>query len=508
MVPILLIERDITHNRKPFIHLFWLTYLAFLTWNALTTWWIWIATPAGAIGAIMANTFLMCIPVMLFHSTRKRAGERIGYVSLPVYWIAFEYLHHQWELAWPWLTLGNGFAMFPQFIQWYELSGALGGSLWIWIVNLMILRLILVPPFMEGRIRMQLVLRKVVATIAALVAPIALSLLAFFTYAEKGRSIEVVVVQPNFNPYHEKFPDGDRFIPYQQQVERLINLSERLITENTALLVWPETALPGGMDMDSLEEHWQVMMMRHLLDTHPQLTIVSGIDGYKVLDKEDRTATARRTGNPNLWVDFYNTAIMLDSSTSIQHYHKSKLVPGVERMPYPQLFRLLDRFAIDMGGITGSLGMQDERTVFFDSDSRGFAPIICFESVFGAYVGAYVRNGAHAILVITNDGWWGNTAGHKQHLYFSSLRAIEMRRPVARSANTGISCFVDRRGVIHQSTEYGEPDAIRGEMLLNDRVTFYAHHGDVIGSAFLWLAAALIIYTFYLRVRKKKSTLA
>ena len=77
---------------------------------------------------------------------------------------------------------------------------------------------------------------------------------------------------------------------------------------------------------------------------------------------------------------------------------------------------------------------------------RKIAPIICYESVFGKYVTEYVKKGANALFIITNDGWWKNTNGYKQHLSFASIRAIETRRPVARAANTGVSCIIDIRG--------------------------------------------------------------
>ena len=176
-------------------------------------------------------------------------------------------------------------------------------------------------------------------------------------------------------------------------------------------------------------------------------------------------------------------------------------------MPYPKLFRFLERWAINLGGTSGSLGLQNERTVFTASNGTRIAPVICFESVFGEFVGEYVRNGAELIFVVTNDGWWGTTAGHKQHLGFSSVRAIEARRDIVRSANTGISCFVDQRGMIRIPAKYGVEASLRSQVLPNDKLTFYTRHGDYIAKAFLWLSIALLLLTYYLRVRKKEKVL-
>ena len=103
------------------------TYLLLVGWNALTTWWVSYADLAAGIAAVVLNALLMCLPLMAFRQTKKRLGNRIGYLSLPVYWIAFEQLHLHWDLTWPWLTLGNGFAAAPQWVQWYEYTGFLGG---------------------------------------------------------------------------------------------------------------------------------------------------------------------------------------------------------------------------------------------------------------------------------------------------------------------------------------------------------------------------------------------
>lgn len=506
LVPLLFIERNITNNQKPLRTLFGYTYLTFFIWNAATTWWIWIASPIGAITAIVANSFLMSIPVLLFRSTKKRCGEHIGYVSLPIYWITFEYLHHQWELAWPWLTLGNGFAMYPQLVQWYEFTGALGGSLWIWVLNILIFQLI--KSRLMSTLSLGAITRRVAVLGSTLIVPAGLSLAVFLTYTELGKKAEVVIVQPNYNPYTEKFT-----IEPMIQIREMLRLSTQETTPVTRFWVWPETAIPwgdsrvSGLNVDSLEQETAIKAIRNVLDRHPNITLITGIDGHEIQSSGSKSITARPTSNADVWIDHFNTAILLDSTHTPQHYHKSKLVPAVERMPYPEVFKFLERFALDLGGMSGSLGMQDERTVFFTSDSIGIAPVICFESAFGGYVGEYVRHGADAIFVITNDGWWGTTAGHKQHLYFSSLRAVETRRYVARSANTGISCFVDQRGLIHQRTIYGEQAAIRGNILLNAELTFYSRHGDIMGRAFVWLSALLVVYTIVQRIRKRRSPL-
>jgi apolipoprotein N-acyltransferase len=173
-------------------------------------------------------------------------------------------------------------------------------------------------------------------------------------------------------------------------------------------------------------------------------------------------------------------------------------------MPYLNVFPFLKKFAIDLGGTTGSLGVNPDQTPFMVNENLKIAPVICYESVYGEFLNRFIENGANVIFVITNDGWWGNTAGHRQHLFFSVVRAIETRRSIARSANTGISCFINQRGDISQRTEYWKPAAIRQKINTNDKITFYVKYGDYIGRIFLLVAVVFALLTVSDSVRKRK----
>ena len=129
---------------------------------------------------------------------------------------------------------------------------------------------------------------------------------------------------------------------------------------------------------------------------------------------------------------------MVNRYPGLQIYHKSKLTPGVEVLPSYYGFQWLEKYAIDLGGIVGSLGTDSIRRVYKVINMPPVSACICYESVFGEFFSEFVRNGAQIMCIITNDGWWGNTAGHRQHYAFAHLRAIETRRSIVRSTNTGI----------------------------------------------------------------------
>ena len=125
---------------------------------------------------------------------------------------------------------------------------------------------------------------------------------------------------------------------------------------------------------------------------------------------------------------------------------------------------------------------------------------ICYESVYGEYCTEYVKAGAELMTIITNDAWWGDTPGYRQHLNFARLRAIELRRDIARCGNTGISCLIDQRGEILEETGWWTPATLSGEVNLNSAQTAFVRHGDIVGRVctllFLLLAAILLVRLF------------
>jgi apolipoprotein N-acyltransferase len=199
----------------------------------------------------------------------------------------------------------------------------------------------------------------------------------------------------------------------------------------------------------------------------------------------------------------HNSALLYRNGAEPLVYHKSKLVVGVEKMPYPKVMGLLDAFALNLGGMSGTLGTQTERAVFQHAGIAA-APVICYESIFGGFVTSYIRDGANLIAIITNDGWWGDTDGYRQHMAFARLRAIENRRDVARSANTGISGFINQRGDIVGQTGWWEQTTLTAQVHLNEELSFYTRYGDYIPRTAAFLA--VLIYLISLaRSRTKKS---
>lgn len=500
-VPLLFIEQRISasatipHKGSAF---FKYSYLFFLIWNLLTTYWVCFSTVPGGIAAITCNALLMSIPAMAFFFTKRFAGEKLGYLSLVVYYLTFEQFHLNWDLTWPWLTLGNGFAATPVLVQWYEYTGHMGGSVWVLAVNVLV--------FLGVRYFPKRDAKALAAAAALILLPMLVSVLIWTNHEEKGTDVEAVVVQPNIDPYTEKFWKAEKFIPYELQLDRLLQLSASKITPNTQLVFWPETALATNYDEDQIHAYDLMQTLKNFFGRQGNVHLVGGLDSYRLYGERSDASPTTRFREGMGYYDVFNTAMHLTPAGQIELYHKSKLVPGVEKLPYPGFFKFLGPLAIDLGGTVGSLGSQEERAVFRVNDQIGVAPVICYESVYGDFVTGYVRKGATIIGIITNDAWWGDSPGYKQHLQYGRLRAIENRRSIARSANTGISCFINQRGEILQPSDWWVQAAVRGTIKANSELTFYTRHGDYIGrfakySSLVFLALAVLGIT-----RRKKTT--
>ncbi|WP_345227090.1 apolipoprotein N-acyltransferase [Hymenobacter koreensis] len=504
LVPLLRLEQVLRAQGARAARFWRWTYLYLLIWNVLTTYWVSYSTLGGGIAANVLNAALQSLPLLAFWHTKRVAGSKIGYLSFVVYWLAFEQLHLTWDLSWPWLTLGNAFAMVPSWVQWYEYTGQLGGSLWMLLVNLACFwaafgkhQALVATEFDPMVVRgPRLAFNRWLVPVVAAVVPVLVSFGINAQWEEKGPAAEVVVVQPNIDPFQEKFEGGPKYIPAEQQLSRMIQLTESALTPNTKLVLWPETALADETHWENnLENAADIRRVRGLVASHPGMRLITGFTSVgSYPNKEAASGTARFRDDLGYY-DVFNAALHVSGPVSpLQVYHKSKLVPGVEKVP-GWLNSALG--TIDLGGVVGSYGSQDYRSVFrpaapaTDSTLR-VAPVICYESIYSDYVSEYVRNGATLIGIITNDGWWSDSPGYKQHLTYGRLRAIETRRDIARSANTGISGFINQRGDIVQQTGWWVPAVSRYTVHLNDELTFYTRHGELLGHAVQVLAVLLL----------------
>ena len=487
-VPLLWLESKVESRKKFFV----LTYVTMFIWNVATTWWIWNASPPGAVGAFVANSFIMCLPWLGFKIAKKWLGERVGYVTLIAFWMCFEYIHLQdWGLSWPWLTLGNSFATHPEWIQWYEYTGTSGGSLWILLVNVFLFL------HVKNNFNKQSpkTYKNLLAGILLLVLPIAFSMFSSVHKKMPGTTTNVVIVQPNIDPYEKVSEAAGSF---EGQLQKLIVISEQQVDSNTALIVWPETALytPSRIDEQGLKENYFLNPLWAFLKRHPNASLFTGIESFRMFNS--KTKYSEEFSGQHF--ESYNGSMVIDSSGAQSFYHKSMLVPGVETLPW--FLKFIDKWFEKFGGTTAGYAKQKERTVLNAKGGFKIAPSICYESIYGEFMSKYIRNGANLICIITNDGWWKKTPGHKQHMNYARLRAIETRTWVARSANTGISCFIDPYGKVINPQPYNTEAAIKLSINPVNTKTFFVKHGDILSRIMVALSILLFGWNIVLKVMK------
>ena len=494
-VPLLWAEKNLRETyRKTKLMVGIFAYISFVTWNAITTWWLYYASGFGMFFAVLVNALLMSILFVLYHVVTKRTRPIFSLFFLVCLWLSFEKFHLIWDFSWPWLNLGNVFADNPKWIQWYEYTGTFGGSLWVLFTNVFIFHTISVYEKLDIRSIVKFVLPRTVLLVAV---TIIFSLWIYQIYEIKGDTKEVIVLQPNVDPYTEKY-DTPNFII----TKGLLEQADLLVTPNTEYIIAPETVLAESAPFDEFYNSPSRAMMTNYIGLHPNVQLLWGIDTYHfIFDPKDVTPSSNRY-REGMWVDFYNAALFINKKPYYQKYYKSKLVVGIENLPYKSILEpLLGNVMLDLGGTISTKTTQMQRSVFESNDGTKVAPIICYESVYGQFVTGYVKNKAQFLAIITNDAWWNETQGHKQHLTFASLRAIETRRDIARSANTGISAFINQKGDIVSRTKYGEKTALRGRVHLNSKMTFYVFSGDYIAYLAIFFLSLL---TVYILIKKRK----
>ncbi len=476
--------------------------LTFLVWNTASIYWVYNAISAynGPVVALPVSlipfglgALLMTFAFWLYYRLGKYVNKKISYLGLIAFYIALEYLQQTWDLAFPWMTLGNGLAGMHQLAQWYDYTGVYGGSLWILVSNILAFEAYQKFKSQTGYLRFR------TAGIWALVIiiPISISLTKYFTATQKGTPSNVVVVQPNIDPY-QKLEN----IPPAEQIGILTHLSDSVGQTNTEYFIWPETAIPNYADEDRIRSNNDFITLQSFLSKYKNGTLITGIESIKIY-QDKRTITSKFDDQRGIYFDNFNTAMQVENSANVQFYHKSKLVPGVEKMPFPKVFSFLDGVFAQLGGTVGGWGWQDKPSVLYAQSGIGVAPVVCYESLWGDWIGEQIKDGAQFIAVITNDGWWGNTSGKDQHMMYAKLRAIETHRDVARSANTGISCFINQRGDVIQKTKWWTRTALKANINLNDEITFYVKSGDIIAKILCITAILLaLIIPFRKWIRK------
>ena len=511
LVPLLILEHDISkfsNIRKKSLTIFGLSYLAFVIWNIVTTGWLYGArNPDGShslfavVVPVVLNSLFYAFIFQCYHWYKNAQGTYFGLVFFVAIWMVFEKIHLSWELTWPWLNLGNAFADYPKIIQWYDTLGATGGSFWILLVNVYAFYTLRI--WEAGRKRKSLILNSAILA-AGILLPMLISSVKYQNFDLKSTgSVNVLMLQPELNPYTEKYSKDSLTI-----LNDLLTLAQENSTGKIDYYIGPETSLPGfgSISETGFENSELLNTVKGFLSKHPRSVFATGISSHRFYpDANQKSNTAYQTSQ-GIFVDSYNSAVQIIPNQKVEVYHKGKLVPGVEIFPYINVLKpLLGNAMLDLGGTTASLGVDEERKVFSNPFNSGkLAPIICYESIYGEFVTDYVKKGANFLAIMTNDSWWGETQGHKQLMAYSRMRAIETRREIARAANSGISAHINAKGDVVADTFYGDKTTLFAKINLYEHQTFYTRAGDLLSRISIFVFGFLVFYNLIKKFQNRK----
>lgn len=484
-VPLLLLQR-LRLKRFPLWAL-----LTFFVWIVACTWWVGKSTWIAWVAIPLVGLVFSWLPFMIYHYAWLRAPRALAYTVLVTLWILMEKAYMVIDASFPWLTLGNGFGADAMFVQWYSLTGVFGGTLWIWVSNLLYLRF--AEQMLSGR---QVGTREWLPATVWMVVPALISVGMYYGFEPSSeKPVEVCVVQPNIDPYTDKFSG-------MSQAEQFGVIRDIMVTAptSTQYFVMPETSINDNLwiDQQTTRSYWVQGLRSVIKNGYPSATAVIGATTIEMRKPTDPPRHSIRHAQGYDY-EVFNSCLWIDTSTKLDYYHKSKLVVGVEATPYPAVFKT---FSIDLGGIAGNMGTQPHRSVYTHATATGTA--ICYESIYGEYFAEYVTRGAQLMFIITNDGWWGNTQGHIDHLNYARLRAIETRRPIARSANTGISAIINARGDLVQELGWWQRGQISGTITPESRITPYVRYGDFIVRLSGYVLALSLLYFISLKYRNRR----
>lgn len=512
LVPLMMMEHDITKfskiKRKGWV-IFGLSYLCFVIWNIVTTGWLYGSKNPDGTHSVMAvvfpvlvNSLLYSFVFQLYHWYKKAQGTYWGLTFFVAIWMCFEKLHMSWEFTWPWLNLGNAFSEYPKIIQWYDTLGATGGSFWILLINVYAFYTLRI--WEAGRKRKSLIINSAIL-VGAIALPMLISVVKYNNFDEKPiGSVKVLMLQPELDPYTEKYSKDSLTI-----MNDLLTLAEQNSKGQIDYYIGPETSLPGfgSISERGFEQSMLLNNVKDFLSKHPKSVFATGISSHKFFRSNEQKPNAAYQVSDGSFVESYNSAVQIIPNQKVEVYHKGKLVPGVEIFPYINVLKpILGDAMLNLGGATVSLGIDEERKVFSNPFNKGkLAPIICYESIYGEFVTDYVKKGANFLAIMTNDSWWGVTQGHQQLMSYAKLRAIETRREIARSANSGISAHIDAKGDVLADTLYGDKTALFAEVKLYDKMTFYSRAGDLLSRISIFVLGFLVFYTLIKKFQNRKN---
>jgi apolipoprotein N-acyltransferase len=390
-------------------------------------------------------------------------------VAFPVLWTASEFLRSFLFTGFPWGLLGYSQYRHLPLIQMADVLGVYGISA---LVALAGAALFMVAASVTGTAWHGRAVTRRLAVGGALAAVVLtaaawgygnLRIEQIDRLAAEAPTLRTAVIQGNIE-------QSEKWDPAFQAatIDKYVQLSLSVRSQNPELIVWPESAAP----------------FYFLAEGPPTRAVMQGVAaagahfviGAPSFQLKGKTA------------DYFNSAYLVGPGEILGKYDKAHLVPFGEYTPFKEYLPFLGKIVEHVGDFKPG---PEGHTLSLAGRKLGIQ--ICYEVIFPELARAQVRNGAVLLLTITNDAWYGQTAGPYQHFSLAVLRAVENRRALARAANTGISGFVDPVGRVLDPTPLEVEAAVVRPLPLLQTESIYTRSGDVLGWACLGLSLLAVV---------------
>lgn len=512
LVPLLFVlEKE---PKRPYL----IIYLTFFVYHFGSNWWISSWQPEtdpylliSGLAVAIVHPFLFWFPFILYNYVKRKIGFSKGVWFFPFFWVVFEWLHSLGDLAYPWLNLGYTQASRTSWIQIADVTGVWGISFIIVFINILFLKILVqsksengIPVTLKNLFTYKPYYKFFYPFIAIYVllyiyGAVRISVFDHEDLVKKHKNLRIALVQPAINPWKKWETSAT------EQIFRQTKLQDSISNKvpNIDLSVWSETAITF-VNMEMNADH-DFNPLQKWID-YPGISLFSGFADFVFYKKGEKTTVSTKYlfGDQNKPYETYNSAILLNPAKSgdktPQIYHKMKLTPFGERIPYLNLISFARKW-IEWGVGISSWDFGKEQKVLKLNNGKKTAtigPIICIESLYPGFVAGFVNQGADVLALITNDSWYDHTYGPDQHYAIAMLRAIETKRYIARCANTGISGFISPTGQTIQKAEQYKATAIYEDIPLIKDKTIYVLFGDWFVYLCLGVGLSGLIYPYFL----------
>jgi len=429
-----------------------LTQIFWLSFNIGTTPTVAKITTISAV--LYLSIFYIFFAILFYRI--KNESPWTGIWSMPIIWTALEYVKSLGLLGFPWVALGNSQVNYLYLIQIAEFTAVYGVSFWVILINVCIIY------WIKFRYRSTILLSFII-----FLFPFCIGFVLLENQSQISSKMNITSIQPNIHliDKHGRSP--------LQNLEEIIKTTDRYITDSTQLVFWPETAVNTFIHKNSKTEK---IIKNYLKDKQFEL-----LTGFPESEKSVK-------GNK-----YFNSIGQFNQNGLIESYQKIHPVPMAEHIPLSSIFPSLKK--LNLGQANWEIG---ENYTIFETDKIKYSGVICYESTYPSLVRKFVNAGADFIAVLVNDGWYETPPEPQQHAVQSIFRAIENRRTIVRSANTGISMVIEPSGEITTETILNEKTGINSTIKLNSKSTFYTKYGDV----FSWIMILLTVFLLGINFKK------